>query len=200
MEEFEEEPDYTSVKYILQNLNSLRRGKMTKELSIFFDGRKEIVQTISSQICFYIYCLLKVFLEKQQTPNILVIGGSGNIASKVIAELTECGLTPLLSIYSRGDITAQSWRNKGYKSHHLINKLIHDNNPDIIISCISNSSFPQVCREFTQMMSKSTAYIYCALGLARRKVYFMFRNPGVFRSYAEPTYTLQRVQVYSCTF
>jgi len=137
------------------------------------------------------------YLEEHQGPLILIVGGTGYVAQHTIHKLTQHGLKSRILIFCRGDITAGVWRSKGYKAHHIIGKLLGTGTrspikPDIFVSFTSNSSFTQVCRSLAGLLSQSSVFLYCTLGLARQKAYYMFRAPTVLRTYAEPYFTLYR--------
>lgn len=59
----------------------------------------------------------------------------------------------------------------------------------------SNSSFTQVCRGLAGLVTQSSVFLFCSLGLARQKAYYMFRSPTVFRTYLEPFLCTYRYEV-----
>ncbi len=103
-DEQEAEPNYKSISFILQNLSIASMAKLPMKRRTL-DSRKTVAQSVVYQIIFYIYCILKCFTDEksQNKPVIVILGGSGFIAQRIIYALTDYGLKPFIKIYSRGN-------------------------------------------------------------------------------------------------
>ena len=58
--------DYSSTKFILQNLK-LQHPQLSDESTTMLTARKEAAETVSIQLCFYIFCILHAFDSEFET-------------------------------------------------------------------------------------------------------------------------------------
>jgi hypothetical protein len=178
--------DYTNPEFILQNL-SLATPKYEDDTTFTLSGRNEVADIIAQQICFYVYCLLQVHTHRTTLPTILLFG-DGFIGCRVISLLTEQGCQPLLRIYCRGEYGMNEWKNRGYQSSCNLLKLMTNQKADIIIICSEYSSFQLIYHmvKDCELISDTTGIITSTLGFQRKKLYYNFGVPTVFRTYVEP--------------
>eukprot|EP01040_Poterioochromonas_malhamensis_P008896 gene8896-9633_t len=186
IEEDLEKIDLTSPEFILQNLK-LAQPKYEDDDTCTLLARKEIAIIISQQILFYVYCLLQAHVHSQNPPTILFFG-DGYIGCKVIELLTEYDCGPLLRIYSRGEYSTNEWRSKGYAADSNLPALMGTSKADIVIICSEYSSFQLIyhmLRDF-HLIGDTTGIITSTLGFQRKRLYYNFGVPTIFRTYVEP--------------
>ena len=163
-------------------------------------ARKELSETICHQIIFYTFCLLQAYMHDTSPPSILVFG-DGSIGCQVIEALGQAGCKALLRIYSRGELTTPEWKQRGYQVASNLSVLLGGNKADIVIICSEYSSFQmvfQMLRDFELIVDK-TAFITSTLGFQRKRLYYNFGVPTIFRTYVEPQKTQKSLKLKSFT-
>ncbi len=184
--------DYASASFILQNL-SIATPTFEQDRSNTMRGRSDITVVIAEQIAFYTYCALQPYTHKPEiTPQILVFG-DGFVGAKVISTLATNGCTPLLRVFTRGDISAKEWRAKGFQAGCNLPTLVNNQKPAIIIICSEYSSFHMIYHQMSELelLQPNACIITSTLGFQRKKLAYNFRMPTVFRTYVEPTQILK---------
>lgn len=180
--------DYASPEFILQNL-SIAMPTFEQDRSHTLQGRAYIAEIIAEQIAFYTYCGLQPFTHKPEiTPQILIFG-DGYVGAKVINTLAGNGCTPLLRVFTRGDISAKEWRAKGLQAGCNLPTLVNNQKPALIIICSEYSSFHMIYHQMAELelLQPNQCIITSTLGFQRKKLAFNFRIPTVFRAYVEPS-------------
>lgn len=175
----EQEVDFTSPEYILQNIRY--QGNFESFDNFSSETRSRVIQNICDQVCFYIGCVLKSFRDVERAPTIWIYG-AGFLGSCIIDSLCECGCKPLLKIFARDEMVIQSWKEKGIKA---ATKLKEGQFIDIVIICSNLASFSQFCRDMSDFVSPKTCIISTSFGLQRSRLFNIMRTPGIFRTYVE---------------
>ena len=60
------DPDYKSIQFILKNLK-ITAPRISDECDSLLSARREVSQSITYQLCFYVYCLLQAFKSDFET-------------------------------------------------------------------------------------------------------------------------------------
>lgn len=197
MDDFEDihssalEENFSSPDFILRDL-ALAKDCYNDSHNIL-EARRDLADTISYQICFYCYLILKSFEVTRSNPSILVFG-TGFIGTKVVNDLIDNGCGSFLRIYSRGDEGAKTWRSRGIRASNSMKKLYPTEAPDIIVMCSPLSSFTAVSRQLEKIVIKSTFFIFSTLGLRRRRVFMYLKTPGILRTYCEPDMITKKIK------
>lgn len=180
------EIDFTDTAFILQNLN-LAEPNYKEDRTFMLQGRKDLVEIICSQVCFYCYCALLGFETKLVSPTILVIG-DGFIGSNVMHALHKYGFGSALKLYTRSDSRAKEWSANGIRADSSIMDLLAGQRPDIIIPCVENASFTALCKHFTEfnIVTEGTFIITPTFGFQRKKICNALHCYNVFRTFVEP--------------
>jgi hypothetical protein len=187
--------DYSSPAFILQNLK-ICVPTYEEDDSGILGGREELSAVISQQIVFYCYCLLQAYQYDEEPPIILVFG-DGFIGSKVIQLLTEVGCLPLLRIFCRGEFAANNWKDHGYLADaNLLHLLGKNTKPDIVLFCSEYSSYPFIYHLLSDnhLIKATTALITTTLGFQRKKLFYNFGIPTIFRTFVEPQRFLDQIK------
>jgi hypothetical protein len=187
--------DYSSPAFILQNLK-ICVPTYEEDDTGTLGGREELSAIISHQIVFYCYCLLQVYQYDEELPIVLIFG-DGFIGSKVIQLLTEVGCLPLLRIFCRGEFAANSWKDHGYLADANLLRLLGKNNkPDIVIFCSEYSSYPFIYHLLNDnhLIKATTALITTTLGFQRKKLFYNFGIPTIFRTFVEPQRFIDQIK------
>ena len=182
-------PNYQSRSFLLQNLSVY--DSCMKDETNMIKAREKIKDCSIDQICYYVYCCLYILNYvhsdirtvplkfgkigyRKRPPCILIFGGTGFMGRNVIQALTDAGCGNFLISYNRTD------ENR--------NKLVSENGPpDIIINCSNASSFSQMTSELVDITPRHCCFISASNGILRRRMYFIFKTPTVFRTYVEPS-------------
>lgn len=188
------EIDYADRSFILQNLQ-MALPKYREDMTFTLQGRKDTVELISHQICFYCYCTLQAFLQRPAPPTILVFG-DGYLGTRVVNELVKFELTPFLKVFSRGIIKAKEWKEKGITCNCSILHLLNGHRPDIVILNTESGQFGPLSQMLlnNQIINKSTCIISASFGVERRKIFGSLNVHSIFRTYCEPTNVLKKVE------
>ena len=182
-------PNYQSRSFLLQNLSVY--DSCMKDETNMIKAREKIKDCSIDQICYYVYCCLYILNYvhsdirtvplkfgkigyRKRPPCILIFGGTGFMGRNVIQALTDAGCGKFLIAYNRTD------------EHR--NRLVSENGPpDIIINCSNASSFSQMTAELVDLTPRHCCFISASNGILRRRMYFIFKTPTVFRTYVEPS-------------
>jgi len=192
-----EEPNYGDRNFVLKNLAFLDKA-LSDETGIM-EARDDIAATITAQVCFFTYLILTLLYKaegskavitlqandevpiegywckrrrRKHKPCIVIFGPTGFLGRHITEALRECGLGEFLLLYDRKNPK----RAKG----------LHHSGPDIIINCSNSSSFTNMSRELVDRTFPHCAFISCANGLLRRRLFYIFKTVTVFRTYCEP--------------
>jgi len=160
-------------------------------------ARHASAQVISSQIGFYVACLLRGFEARQiPTPPNIVVVGAGFIGGSVIELLMSNGLTPFLHVFCRGDMAAQRWRRRGLNSSPSLARLMKDcgGKADVFILCSGVSGFASVTKLVLPFLTPATFVITSTFGLQRKRIFSALQTRGVFRTYLEPHALVKHVK------
>ena len=160
-------------------------------------ARHASAQVISSQIGFYVACLLRGFEARQiPTPPNIVVVGAGFIGGNVIELLMSNGLTPFLHVFCRGDMAAQRWRRRGINSSPSLARLMKDcgGKADVFILCSGVSGFASVTKLVLPFLTPATFVITSTFGLQRKRIFSALQTRGVFRTYLEPHALVKHVK------
>lgn len=178
--------DFTLPEFMLQNLE-IAAPTFEEDKTNLLRGRYDIANHITYQIAFYIYCALQPYSNNPELPSILIMG-DGFIGSKVITLLAENGCTPLLRVYSRGEIGAKEWKQRGFQSHSNLTTLMKNEKPNIIVICSEYSSFHMIYHQLSDLhlLTPNACLITSTLGFQRKKLYYNFSIPTILRTYVEP--------------
>lgn len=187
------EPNYLDPNFILQNLTICSTEKLYDQPPFTIRAKQRIAEILSLQVVFYVMLCLKSFIGCDLPPTIVIIG-TGTIGNAIIELLTACGCQPYLSIYSRSDVAAKQWRERGYKSHHHISRLMKTVIADIVIFAFNLQSFPSVCRQIIDIVTPHTVCINAVFGLSRKRIYRVLRINTVFRTYVEAINITHRLE------
>lgn len=190
MQTGEEEVDFTSPDYILQNIQYEDNFETFENFSASMRAR--VIQNICDQVCFYIACILKSFTECERPPTIWIYG-AGYLGSSVIESLCDCGCKPMLKIFARDEMVIKSWKERGIKA---VKRLNEGQFIDIMIICSNLASFSQFCRDVSDFVSPKTCIITTVFGLQRCRLFNILRTPGIFRTFVErdaPLYDIEDV-------
>ena len=180
------EIDFTDTNFILQNLN-LAMPNYKDDRTFMLQGRKDLVEIICSQVCFFCYCALLGLETKLVSPTILVIG-DGFIGSNVMHALHSHGFGSAIKLYTRSDSRAKEWVTNGIRADSSIMDLLAGQRPDIIIPCVENASFTALCKHFTEfnIVTEGTFIITPTFGFQRKKICNALHCFNVFRTFVEP--------------
>lgn len=191
-EESLKEIDFTSVDFILQNLQ-LAKPSYEEDKTFMMTGRKDLVEIICSQVCFYVYCAM-IGLETKLTPISILVIGDGFVGSNVIASLVSAGCTAMLRVFTRSDSSAAEWAAKGIKSNSSVMELLAGQRPDIIIPCVENASFVSICKQLTEngIVTELSFIIAPTFGFQRRKLFNNLKCSNIFRTFTEPHRIVRR--------
>jgi hypothetical protein len=184
--------DYTAIDFIVRNLGVA--NDYEKDSSYGIQTRKKMAEMTSMQICFYLFCILKAFLQTKEAPSILVFG-TGFVGSRLLKDLIAANCTQYLKIFCRNDEEIPYWKQRGIKISTSMRKLYpNQTKPHIIILCTPLSSFPIISKQIKHLIDRNTVIIYTTVGLLRRRVYETFHTPMVFRTYQEPEKLSQTIK------
>jgi hypothetical protein len=186
----EEEVDFTSPDYILQNIKYEDNFETFDNFSSTVRAR--VIRNICDQVCFYVANVLKAFTESERLPTIWIYG-AGYLGSSVIESLCECGCMPMLKIFARDEMVINLWREKGIKA---VKRLKEGQFVDIMIICSNLASFSQFCRDISDFVSPKSCFITTVFGLQRCRLFNILRTPGIFRTFVEheaPVYDIEDV-------
>jgi hypothetical protein len=187
------EPNYLDPNFILQNLAICSAEKLYDQPPFTIRAKQRLAEIVSLQAVFYTMLCLKSFIGCDMPPSIVIIG-TGTIGTAIIDLLTKCGCQPYMYIYSRSDVAAKQWRDRGYKSHHIISRLLRGVNADIFIFAFNLQSFPSVCRQIIDVVTPQSACINTIFGLNRKRIFRVLRIPTVFRTYVEAAVIARRLE------
>lgn len=187
----EEEVSYADPKFVLQNL-SITMPSYAEDKSNMLKAREELTEIVAYQIAFYTYCALQPLVNNSALPTILFFG-DGYMGSRVLSLLNDMDCGPLLRVFSRGDIGARDWRDKGYISDSNLLALMKGQKPSIVIICSEYTSFQMLSHQLLdfQLLEENTCVIYSTLGFQRKKLFYNFGTPGIFRTFVEPQRLVQ---------
>jgi hypothetical protein len=197
------DPDYTSSDFILQNLSIL--DDLLSEPTGLMDKREAIAEEVAIQVCYYVYCVLsclnnledfkrKYVREKHKHPKavhpkerggfwirevlrkrkpcIMIFGPMGFLGRRITSKLRQCGCADFLFLFDRSDTTRL--------------KRIRSIGPDVVINCANSSAFSSMTKDLITHVHPHCVFISCSYGLLRRRMYYIFKTPTVFRTYVEP--------------
>jgi hypothetical protein len=188
--------DYTDPSFILQNL-SIAAPKYENDDSFTLFARKEIAEMVSHQILFYVYCLLQGYIYNDYLPNILFFG-EGFIGNKVIQLLLNHGCASLLRLYSRSEFGLEEWKKVGVIASSNLYSLMGKGKEkaDIIILCSEYSSFQMIYHliKDANLIHETTSFITSTLGFQRKKLFYNFGIPTIFRTYVEPQKEIKQIK------
>jgi hypothetical protein len=186
LEECAKDIDFTSVDFILQNLQ-LATPDFSDDKTFMLTGRKDLVDIICSQICFYCYCALFA-LETKAIPISILIIGDGFIGSNLITTLSARGCGSMLRVFTRSDTRAAEWNAKDIKSDCSIMQLLGGQRPDIIIPCVENASFSSITKQLMDqnIVTESSFIITPTFGFQRKKLLHSLKCSNIFRTFVEP--------------
>jgi len=187
------EPNYLDPNFILQNLAICSTEKLYDQPPFTIRAKQRLAEIVSLQAVFYTMLCLKAFIGCDMAPSIVIIG-TGTIGTAIIDLLTKCGCQPYMYIYSRSDVAAKQWRDRGYKSHHIISRLLRGVNADIFIFAFNLQSFPSVCRQIIDMVTPQSACINTIFGLNRKRILRVLRINTVYRTYVEAAVISRRLE------
>lgn len=182
----EEDIDYTSTKFILQNL-AIAVPKPQSDPSHTLSSRRELAEMSAHQVCFYVYCLLQAYVNRADSPIILLFG-DGFMGSRLIHHFRESGCNSFLRIFCRGEVGAKAWRERGYVADWSVMRLLAGEKPTVVVLAADYYSFHHIFHLLTEhhLMDPETAIVAATLGFQRKKLYYNFSVPTIFRVYLEP--------------
>jgi hypothetical protein len=157
-----------------------------------FESRKQLCKSVSLQVCFYVACALRSFIDKTRAPVLLVLG-AGHSGSIVVEMLVKCGCAQFLRIHCRGDYSAKHWTAKKLQSDTSLEGLLQGQKADIVVLCSPLSSFSTIGRILRRYVAPNTFLISTTFGLTRRRICSVLHISSVFRTYQEPVSLLKRV-------
>ncbi len=187
------EPNFMDPNFILQNLNICSSEKLYNQPPFTIRAKQRLADIVAQQAVFYTMLCLKAYIGCDMPPSIVIIG-TGTIGNAIIELLTSCGCQPYMSIYARSDVAAKQWRDRGYRSHHIIQRLVGGMNPDIFIFAFNLQSFPSVCRQMIDVVTPQSACINCIFGLNRKRIFRVLRINTVFRTFVEASRISSRLE------
>jgi hypothetical protein len=196
-EQEDEEGDvinFASPDFMLQNL-TLARITYQSDKTCMLQARKEIAELMSIQVCYYTYIALQPYVHKPDPPSILLMG-DGFIGSTVAHKLAEHGCKPYLKIFSRGEFGSKEWRRQGFISSSSLQHLLKKSKPSVLVLCADYTSLSMIFHQLQELelLSTEMMVIVCTLAAQRKKVYYNFTSPNVFRCYVEPQATIRRLK------
>lgn len=191
-EEVTKEIDYTSTAFILQNLQ-LAVPNYGGDKTYMLSGRKDLVEVICSQICFYTYCAL-LGLEAKTNPVSILIMGDGFLGANVIRTFVKRGFTSMLRLFVRSETSAIEWSMQGIKADCNVMQLLGGQRPDIIIPCVQHASFTAICKQLGELsiVTESTFIITPTFGFQRRKLLHNLKCSNIFRTFVEPQRSVRK--------
>lgn len=194
-EEEEEVINFASPEFMLQNLD-IAKIDYQSDKTCMLKARTEIAELMAIQACYYTYIALQPYVHRPEPPIILLMG-DGFIGSKVANKLAEHGCKPYLKIFSRGEFGSKEWRKQGFTSSSSLPHLLKKTKPSVLLMCTDNTSIYMIFHQLREMdlLSPDMMAIVCTLGAQRKKVYYNFTTPSVFRCYVEPQVTLRRMKM-----
>lgn len=187
------EPNYLDPNFILQNLGICSTERLYNQPPFTIRAKQRLAEIVSLQAVFYTMLCLKSFIGCDMPPSIVIIG-TGTIGTAIIDLLTKCGCQPYMYIYSRSDVAAKQWRERGYKSHHIIGRLLRGVNADIFIFAFNLQSFPSVCRQIIDVVTPQSVCINTIFALNRKRIYRVLRINTVYRTYVEASVIARRLE------
>lgn len=195
MNQDEKEDDPNSPAFLLQNLN-IAVTDCFADSSHNGAARHAAAKIISSQIAFYVACLLRGFESRPiPVPPVILVVGAGFIGTSVIELLMAHELTSFLHVFCRGDLSAQQWRRRGLKSSPSMTRLMKDSSKaDIVILCPGLSAFTNTSKMLHHHITPATCIITSSFGLQRKRIHASLHTLGVFRTYIEPQALVKHVK------
>lgn len=180
--------------YILSNLDIAGLDCFDDE-SCMNAARLSAANIISQQMAYYVSCILHGFKHRQvpAAPNILVYGG-GFVGKRVIETLVDNKCGSMLYVYSRGDLRAKYWRSAGLRSSPSLTRLLKGEKVDVAIILSGMSAFQSLTKQLIPHMTRATCVLSSSLGLERKRIFALFRTPGVFRTYVEAATMVEQIK------
>jgi hypothetical protein len=192
--------NFSSPSFMLQNL-SIAQPTFESDKSSILNARKEVAEIISTQICYYIYLGLQPYVFRSDPPTILLLG-DGYIGTNVAFKLADHGCTPYIRIFSRSEFNAKEWRKRGFTASASLSHLMRQQKLNIIVLCSDYSSIYMIYHQLTELklLSQDCFLINCTVGILRKRLYYNFSTPNVFRCYVEPQTILKKLKSDSSNF
>lgn len=193
-EDQEEVINFASPAFMLQNLD-IGRLTFESDRTCILKSRNQLAEIIAIQVCYYVYVALQPFVHKVEPPSIVLLG-DGFMGSRIAAKLAEHGCKPYLRIFSRGEFGAKEWRKRGYTSSSNLQHLCHTQKPNILLLCSDYTSLYMIYHQLSELnlLSPESCIISCVLGAQRKRLYYNFLAPSVFRCYVEPQATVRALK------
>lgn len=193
-EEEEEVINFASPEFMLQNLD-IANITYQSDKTFMLKARNEIAELISIQACYYTYIALQPYVHRADPPSILLMG-DGYIGSKVAYKLAEHGCKQYLKIFSRGEFGSKEWRKQGFTCSSSLQHLLKKSKPSVLLLCTDYTSVYMIFHQLQELelLSSEMFVIVCTLGAQRKKVYYNFSSPSVFRCFVEPQIAIRRLK------
>lgn len=172
--------DFTDPAFMTRNI---KYKQNFEEFNIINEEcRIRMIHTSCDQTCFYVLCALKAYELIGEIPTIVIYGGGGVMGSCIVDALVECGCKPFLKIFARDSVAVQKWLKLGIRSTV---KFDENSSMSILIIASNLASWSQLCRDVGCCLKSTTFVISTVFGLQRKRVFHLYRSPGVVRTFVE---------------